>query len=209
MRAKREAIAIAMAMLTLALGACSGSSEPSATPASTAPLSSPPVTATPTPTPTTSPPAILLCAPSNTKAGQPEVQGAAGTEYFLLRVRNVSSKPCRTGGYPGVQLLRRPGQPMRTTVERSKGRPLEEGHHGNDHAFLVKSGGHFFVQLSWSALGRGCNRHLPPKARALRLTLPDNTASVLIHMRRSEHSQPVYACRGHITAYRVFNRVSH
>lgn len=177
----------------------------------TTPSDSPaPIVSSPAPAPaTTSPPAILLCAPSNTSADEPEVQGAAGTEYFLMRVRNVSTKPCRTGGYPGVQLLRGPGQPMRTRVERAKFKPPGEDRHANDRSFTVAPGGHFFVGLSWSALGEGCNRHLPPKARALLLTLPDNTASTLLHMRRSRTSQPVYACRGHITAYRVFDRRWH
>ena len=37
--------------------------------------------------------------------------GAAGTDYYRLRMTNTSASPCRTGGYGGVSLVARPDGP--------------------------------------------------------------------------------------------------
>jgi hypothetical protein len=46
-------------------------------------------------------------------------EGAAGSTFFPLVIKNVSSKPCRTGGFGGVSLVFKPnGDPIGAPADR-------------------------------------------------------------------------------------------
>ncbi|MDX6301311.1 MAG: hypothetical protein QOF53_2525 [Nocardioidaceae bacterium] len=47
--------------------------------------------------------------------------GAAGSTYYSVRLRNTSTHPCRTGGFGGVSLVRAPhGAPVGAPADRVK-----------------------------------------------------------------------------------------
>lgn len=46
-------------------------------------------------------------------------QGAAGTDIYVVALRNVSSSSCRTYGYPGVSFLNATGAALPTNVTRT------------------------------------------------------------------------------------------
>lgn len=161
-------------------------------------------TVTQTPSPVSNP-SVLLCAPSNTALSVEFGQGAAGTEYEEFRATNTASKPCRTGGYPGAQLLGTRGQPLATHVERDSSRaPNQTGR--RRQSFVVAPGASFFVEFHYSSVEPNCEHRMPRKATRIRLTLPDNRDSVELALRRTEHSGPIYACDGTLSAFAVFKR---
>jgi hypothetical protein len=200
--------------MVVLVAACSGGSHPTAgstsppeTPSTTAKPSAaaraaePTGSATSTETATTS---TLLCAPSNTTARVAFGQGAAGTDYVEFDVTNRSKKPCRTGGYPGALLLDAAGRPLPTHVLRDSALPPNAA--GSPADFLVAPGSRFYVEFHYSATEPGCDRHEPPTAPKMRLTLPDNRAFVVVSLPRTDHSQPILACKGRLSAYRVYAR---
>jgi Domain of unknown function (DUF4232) len=53
--------------------------------------------------------------------------GAAGSRFYLVRLTNVSSLPCRTGGFVGLSLVSSPrGNPIGAAADRTSGGKLEE-----------------------------------------------------------------------------------
>jgi len=182
-----------------AMTACSSSSGSNggAAPAPTATVTT---TASAAATPST--PATQLCAPSNTRIHDYGGQGAAGTEFNEFVVTNVSSTPCRSGGYPGFTLIGTDGHPLPTTVTRES-QQRGAAAPGSPTFFLVAPGRDFFVEFSWTALGRGCNNGSPPPAKGLRVTLPDNRDSAYVPLSMGES---IIACQGRLDAFRVYNR---
>lgn len=73
--------------------------------ASTAPPTSGPDSSSSGPVATTIPPAARLCATSQLAASFGSGNGTAGTSYYDLDLRNVSSVTCFVQGYPGVSFV--------------------------------------------------------------------------------------------------------
>jgi hypothetical protein len=149
----------------------------------------------------------LLCAPSNTNIKYIFGEGAAGTDYAEFRATNTSNQTCHTGEYPGARLIHHRHDPIKTHVSRSlshaPGQAKGSAHHGR---FNVAAGHHFFIEFSYSPAGP-CQKGLPPKARDIRITLPNNRASQVVSLpHRTNHGGPIYACHGELTAYRVFDK---
>lgn len=99
---------------TVAVGS-STSAPATPTVASTSPSSAAPPTSTPTsastssssprPVSTTTAAALRLCATSQLAASLGSGNGTAGTDYYGLNLRNVSSAACFVQGYPGVSFV--------------------------------------------------------------------------------------------------------
>jgi hypothetical protein len=73
-------------------------------------------------------------------------QGAAGHVAIIYRIHNLSGRTCTLYGYPGIQLLDRRFQTLRTTVHRGGSlvrsiplRLVRLGAHGNAYFTLVYS----------------------------------------------------------------------
>jgi hypothetical protein len=112
---------ILTAVLFAAAVAVTGcAAHPTATPAP-APAIAPPTTTLTTgepkvPPSTTGPPvdrpAIGRCAASALRGSNQGSDGAAGTIWFTIQLRNVSARTCTVKGSPGVRLLSVQGQPL-------------------------------------------------------------------------------------------------
>jgi hypothetical protein len=57
-------------------------------------------------------PGIGCCAASALRGSNPSSDGAAGTIYFTIQLRNISARTCTVKGSPGVRLLDAQGQPL-------------------------------------------------------------------------------------------------
>ena len=101
-----KALVSALALASIVAGCSSGAQE--AGPVPTVPTSTGQTTAATTtePTPSTSTnvstAAIALCSDRKVAVKVASQQGAAGTINTIWRVKNISEKPCRSLGYPGM-----------------------------------------------------------------------------------------------------------
>lgn len=123
--------------LCLVLAACGGSgspklaSSPTTAPAGTSQAQSTPATTASTPTGTTAtgvqntPP---LCRAGELSLSYLGGQGATGHGELGFALRNISSRSCQTGGYPGVLFLGRSAQSL----------PTEPDHTTHDYFGTVK-----------------------------------------------------------------------
>jgi Domain of unknown function (DUF4232) len=66
----------------------------------------------PTPEPPPRGPAILRCDPSALRGSVQGTEGAMGTIWVTVQLRNVSARTCTVKGIPGVRLLGAHGQPV-------------------------------------------------------------------------------------------------
>jgi hypothetical protein len=109
----------------LLLGGCgsssdstSDSSSKSSSPASSS-ASSPSAASTSSAAASSSGPAP--CRTSGLKVTLGPGEGAAGSTFFPLMIKNVSTKPCRTGGFGGVSLVAKPnGKPIGSPADRTQ-----------------------------------------------------------------------------------------
>jgi hypothetical protein len=62
--------------------------------------------------PPVDPPAVRRCVASALRGSNPSSDGAAGTIYFTIQLRNISARTCTVKGSPGVRLLDAQGQPQ-------------------------------------------------------------------------------------------------
>ena len=61
------------------------------------------------------------CRTSGLKVTLGPGEGAAGSTFFALHLKNISGKPCRTGGFGGVSLVAAPqGSPIGAPADRSQ-----------------------------------------------------------------------------------------
>jgi hypothetical protein len=89
----------------------SPSSAPSAAPSPAKPVASTPASPTPTSAPA-SHPAIGRCSASALRGSDLGTEGAAGTIWVTIKLRNVSTATCTVRAVPGVRLLGAQGQPV-------------------------------------------------------------------------------------------------
>jgi hypothetical protein len=127
---------VALSAVLLA-GACGGSSKPATSPTTTASTTATTSAVTPTTTPsttaappttaaaatTTTTPGVARCVASKLKGSFLVIPGSAGAGHVEARVvlTNISSAPCTTFGYVGMQLLGASDTPLPTHVVRSPG----------------------------------------------------------------------------------------
>ena len=118
---------VLLAAALLLLGGCGndtdstaggGSSSSAATSSSAASSSSSSATSS---TSSASPSGPAPCRTSGLKITLGPGEGAAGSTFFPLLMKNVSTKPCRTGGFGGVSLVTGPqGQTIGAPADRSQ-----------------------------------------------------------------------------------------
>ena len=109
-----------------------------------------------------------------------DTQGGAGSRDARLILVNRSTHTCHTKGFIGGQLIGTNDQPLITHVQRSGATP---------HTVVIKPGAAGAVALHWNVIPSAST---PCRlARWLRVTPPDDTASVRVYFRDT-------ACRGQI-----------
>jgi hypothetical protein len=123
---KNPSPAIALLAATLLLGGCgsstdsaaSGGSSSSSAASSSASGSASAAASSSASTSTAGP---ALCRTADLKVSLGAGEGAAGSTYFPLVIKNVSSKPCHTGGFGGVSLVFKPqGSPIGAPADRTQ-----------------------------------------------------------------------------------------
>jgi hypothetical protein len=130
MRETREMRATVLALsAALLLAACGSSSKSASSTTAGASSSAPAASTAPHPATTTGPTASntsavpsqgsKLCVASDLKLSFIGGQGATGHGLLGFQLRNVSSSPCHTFGFPGIQFLDRAGTPLPTMTTRT------------------------------------------------------------------------------------------
>jgi hypothetical protein len=123
MRPVRILAAVLFAAAAVAVAGCTARStatHPAAapgTPSTSSPLAPAPEPPTPTtkppePPPTTGPPATPRCAAAALRGSNQGTEGAAGTIWYTVQLRNASARTCTVKGSPEVQLLDAIGAPV-------------------------------------------------------------------------------------------------
>ena len=116
----------------------SSPSSSSAAPSSAAPAS--PSSASPSPTSaSSSAPTTPVCTTRDLRVSLTPGEGAAGSVYYQLVLRNVSSAACRTGGFGGVSMVGTAGRQIGAPadrVQRGKVVPIVLAPRGRAHATL-------------------------------------------------------------------------
>ncbi len=120
------------------------------------------------------------------------INGAAGTIHGAWVFKNVSARACDLDGYPGLQLYRRGGRPIPTTVKRNL--PPAPS-----HVKLVPGGSATFYS-SYSDVSSG--PRACPTSAVIAITPPNATASLFIPAR-------LQACRGIVHVSAVLGGVHH
>ena len=117
-----------------------------------------------------------------------DVQGAAGSSFGRLILVNTSSRTCHTKGFIGGRFIGDDGHALPTHVTRDHSTPAR--------TVVIKSGAAGALQLRWSNVPSGtapCRR-----ARWLRVTPPDDTASLRVYFGAAP-------CRGDLDVRAITN----
>jgi Protein of unknown function (DUF4232) len=105
------AVAVAAAIAVTGCSAHSAATNPSAAPEP--PVTAPPPTTRPQPAPgPTTPPGPGRCAAPALQGSVQGTEGAAGTIWYTIRLRNAAGGTCTVKGIPTVRLLGAPGTPV-------------------------------------------------------------------------------------------------
>ena len=116
--------------------------------------------------------ALVRCHSADLSGRLGFIQGAAGSRFGPLLLKNRSSHACTLFGYIGGQLYDAAGRPIPTRIVRDHSRP--------EHTVTVAPGHNAFADLHWSAIpsggARGC-----PLPRTFAVTPPDERTQ--LHVR--------------------------
>lgn len=183
-------------LLAISLSACGGSGAATRTVTRTVPATSTAATATsattqaqttlPAPTTTTTTTAVTqACTAHDLKLVFLGQQGAAGHGEIAFALRNTSSDPCHTFGYPGIQFLDRQGAPLTTIPHRTTS---DYFGHAPENELTISPGDEasFRLGVTHGAVpGSICTT-----AYGLQVIPPDDTASI-----RTQISDGAYECQ--------------
>lgn len=163
-------------VIVLALSACThGSKHASATTtAITSSTTLPPTTVATLPAPTsttpTTRPAAGRCRSSDLTLTVGPVNGAAGTQYFLIGFRNHTASTCELTGYPGVSFLDASGSQIGVPAQRN------EVPHG---PVTIAPSGKVYAQVGVGNPGVFDCIGVTP--HDIRVFPPNETAAILVH----------------------------
>jgi Protein of unknown function (DUF4232) len=99
------------------------------------------------------------------------IQGAAGSRFGPLVLKNRSHHTCTLFGYIGGQLYNAAGRPIPTRIVRDHSRP--------EHTVTVAPGHSAFADLHWSAIPSGGARSCP-LPRTFAVTPPDERTQLRV-----------------------------
>ena len=115
--------------------------------------------------------ALVRCHTADLSGRLGFIQGAAGSRFGPLLLKNRSSHACTLFGYIGGQLYDAAGRRIPTHIVRDHSRPR--------HTVVVAPGRSAFADLHWSAIPSGAARscQLP---RTLAVTPPDERTQLRV-----------------------------
>jgi hypothetical protein len=170
---------LALAAAALSLGACSSGSTPTNPPAGrTTTTGRPSSGTTTTTTASTSSTAAnsTRCVSSNLTGAIAGTQGGAGTFEVTIALKNTSTTPCTTGGYPGLQLVGASGTSLPTTTVR--GGPLSF-ERITPVSLTVPAGGTVWFNVGYSDVPTGGESSCPVAA-SLQVIPPNDTTHLTV-----------------------------
>ncbi|GAA2068133.1 hypothetical protein GCM10009801_16210 [Streptomyces albiaxialis] len=107
------------------------------------------------------------CGTERLKVSLRSLESGAGQRYAALVLTNSSDAPCRTRGWPGLQLAKDDGVKIPTTTERDRSNASEQ--------FTMRPGDRAWSRLHWTVVpGTGDPADgTCPEPRTLRVIPPD------------------------------------
>ena len=99
------------------------------------------------------------------------IQGAAGSRFGPLVLKNRSHHTCTLFGYIGGQLYNGAGRKLATRIVRDHSRP--------EHTVTVSPGHSAFADLHWAAIPSG-NARRCPQPRSFAVTPPDERTQLRV-----------------------------
>jgi Protein of unknown function (DUF4232) len=114
---------------------------------------------------------LVRCHTSDLSGRLGFIQGAAGSRFGPLVLKNRSHHTCTLFGYVGGQLYDAAGRPIPTRIVRDRSRP--------EHTVTVAPGHSAFAELHWSAILSGATRSCP-LPRAFAVTPPDERTQLRV-----------------------------
>lgn len=107
--------------------------------------------------------------------------GAGAGHYGLvLLFRNHSRRACTLHGYPGVEALNRHGKPNMEAKRTKSGYLMGDFRRGRPPTVVLRPGRVASAGVEGTDVPRG-NHHSCPKAKALRVTPPNDRKARLVH----------------------------
>jgi hypothetical protein len=115
--------------------------------------------------------ALVRCHTADLSGRLGSIQGAAGSRFGPLILKNRSRHTCTLFGYIGGQLYNAAGRPIPTRIVRDHSRP--------EHTVTVAPGRSAFADLHWSAIPSG-GTHSCPLPRTFAVTPPDERTQLRV-----------------------------
>jgi Protein of unknown function (DUF4232) len=114
---------------------------------------------------------LVRCHTSDLSGRLGSIQGAAGSRFGPLVLKNRSSHTCTLFGFVGGQLYDAAGRPIPTRIVRDHSHP--------EHAVTVAPGHSAFADLHWSAIPSG-GAHRCPQPHTFAVTPPDERTQLRV-----------------------------
>ncbi|HXW33712.1 MAG TPA: DUF4232 domain-containing protein [Acidimicrobiales bacterium] len=118
----------------------------------------------------------VRCVSSGLAASLQGSQGGAGTFELTFALKNTTSSPCVTGGYPGLLLVDSSGKDLQTTTVR--GGPLSF-ENVTPLAITVPAGGTFWFNVGYSDVPTG-TESVCPTAASIQIIPPNDTGHLVV-----------------------------
>jgi Protein of unknown function (DUF4232) len=115
--------------------------------------------------------ALVRCHTANLSGRLGFIQGAAGSRFGPLVLKNRSRHTCMLFGYIGGQLYDAAGRPIPTDIVRDHSRP--------ERTITVAPGHSAFAELHWLAIPSGGARSCP-QPRSFAVTPPDERTQLRV-----------------------------
>jgi Protein of unknown function (DUF4232) len=114
------------------------------------------------------------CSSSQLRVSRVDVQGAAGTTYWDLSLRNVGRTACHMIGYPGVGLLDPNARLINVNVARVPGWPIR--------SITVAPGRNAYFSFGYPSNAGACSRHF--SAFGIQIIPPNDYRRIVLPERR-------------------------
>jgi Protein of unknown function (DUF4232) len=114
---------------------------------------------------------LVRCHTADLSARFGFIEGAAGSRFGPLVLKNRSSHACTLFGYIGGQLYNAAGRPIRTQIVRDHSRP--------EHTVTVAPGHSAFADLDWVVIPPDDARRCP-QPRTFAVTPPDERTQLRV-----------------------------
>lgn len=118
----------------------------------------------------------VRCVSSGLSGSLAGSSAGAGTFELTIALKNTSSSPCATGGYPGLQLVDSSGNDLPTTTNRGGALSFENV---APSSFTIPSGGTAWFNVGYSDVPTGTETTCPT-ASSVQVIPPNDTGHLVV-----------------------------